>query len=205
MDKEYWQNYYKRNLAPTQPSSFAKFVLGSYVVGGQKLIEMGCGNGRDARFFAESGVNVTAVDQAVQHEAVISDNLEFRQGDFTNLEQSESEYDTVYSRFTLHSVNNEGQGRTIEWAKRALKIGGFLCVEVRGQMNSLYRQGVPVDGEDDAYINDGHYRRFVDKASLDRQTRAAGLYIVSSVEDTGFAPFNNEDDYFIRHISRRLG
>ncbi len=39
--------------------------------------------------------------------------------------------DVVYSRFTLHSVDAQGEKRTLKWVYDNLKTGGFFCIEVR--------------------------------------------------------------------------
>ena len=208
MDKLYWENYYKKRVAPEDPSLFAQHVADSYASEGDRLIELGCGNGRDAEFLGAQGVEVVAVDQAVtQVEALTANtrqpNVEYRAADFTNLDEEEGEYDIVYSRFTLHSVMAEEQHRALEWTQRALKIGGYLCIEVRGQKNRLFGLGTQVEGQPDAYVYEDHYRRFLDREDLNQEIGKLGLRIISSTEERGYAPFGDTDDYFIRHISRK--
>ncbi len=208
MDKLYWENYYKRHTAPVEPSRFAQFIMGQYVTPGQKLIELGCGNGRDATYFGANGVHVLAVDQAASEVNELNvqnvlPNVHFEAGDFTNLEDGCEGYDVVYSRFTLHSVEKQEQTRTLGWAARNLVDGGYLCIEVRGQKNSLFGKGVPVEGQSDAYIFDDHYRRFLDQSVLDSEVEDLGMHIVESEEAQGFAPYGGEDDFFIRQISRK--
>ncbi len=208
MDKIYWENYYKKQVAPAEPSRFARFVMGQFVSSGQRLVELGCGNGRDANFFGENGVKVVAFDQATTeieelNRANLCNNVTFRSGDFTQLENDTKGFDAVYSRFTLHSVDSSGQARALAWAARNLVDGGLLCVEVRGQKNSLFGKGEPVDGQHDAFIFNDHYRRFLNKDELDQQVMGLGFDIVSSEESKGFAPLGDEDDFFIRHVASK--
>lgn len=49
-NKEYWVGYYKKYPNPAEPSTFAKFCT-EYIQEGKKLIELGCGNGRDSVYF----------------------------------------------------------------------------------------------------------------------------------------------------------
>jgi tRNA1(Val) A37 N6-methylase TrmN6 len=49
-DKEYWENYYKKNFKLSEPSTFIHFAS-SYIKNNKKLIELGCGNGKDSIFF----------------------------------------------------------------------------------------------------------------------------------------------------------
>lgn len=208
MDKTYWENYYRQHTAPEEPSRFAQYVADNYITEGQRLIELGCGNGRDAAFFGSKGIQVVAIDQAsseIEELSAHNDNreVEYRSGDFTSLETTEAAYDLVYSRFTLHSITANEQQRTLRWAERALKIGGYLCVEVRGQKNHLFGMGEPVEGQPDAYIYEEHYRRFLNRDDLDREVGMLGLRIVASDEEQGYAPFGNTDDFFIRQVSQK--
>lgn len=207
-DEAYWAQYYKSGAAPEEPSRFAKYVADNYATKGQKVIELGCGNGRDARYLASLGLGVVAVDLCASEVDRLSGsnnnrNLRYEQGDFTNLPDSEDAYDIVYSRFTLHSVNYEGQSRALDWSYRNLASLGKLCIETRGQMNELYGKGEPVEGEPDAFIYEDHYRRFVAFEDLKSDISSVGFNIVESAEQTGFAPFEDTDYHFIRIIAEK--
>ncbi len=206
----YWENIYKAGAIPEEPSRFAAHVMQKYAKPRQSLIELGCGNGRDAFFFAEKGADVLALDQcASEIEKLIEtngkhENLRFAAGDFTELEDKDSGgYDIVYSRFTLHSVTAEGQAKTLKWCYRNLAPGGLLCIETRGQKNEIYKKGKPVSGQPDAYIYNDHYRRFVDFKKFVKDIKDIGFTIVESAEETGFAPYKDTDYHFIRIIARK--
>ena len=206
---EYWEGYYKSGVAPEEPSLFAKYVLENYANSGDSLIELGCGNGRDSRFFAANGVGVLAIDQCAEEIDTLvgtngqHPNLTFMAGDFTNLRDNNdgTKYDLIYSRFTLHSVTAEAQQRTLEWCKDNLTAGGKLCIETRGQKNEIYAKGKPVPDEQDAFIFEGHYRRFVDFDKFRDDIVNVGFRIIEAEENTGFAPFQDTDYHFIRVIA----
>ena len=63
MDKKYWTDYYKTDNAPQKPSYFAMDIA-DMLHPNKKMLELGCGNGRDSIFFSEKGIYVTAIDQA---------------------------------------------------------------------------------------------------------------------------------------------
>lgn len=107
MDRQYWQKYYERNVAPVDPSLFAEYVMDNGYVGrGDSLIELGSGNGRDARYFASQDINVVAVDQAA--EDTRAENLEFLNADFTTLPEACGIYDAVYSKIHITLCNARG-------------------------------------------------------------------------------------------------
>lgn len=206
-DELYWSNYYGSGVAPEEPSNFAKYVIDNHAKPADKIIELGCGNGRDARFFAASSLRVQAVDLCESEieelaESNGASNLKYKSGDFTRLSDSEDKYDIIYSRFTLHSVDAEGQKRTLQWCKNNLAPSGKLCIEVRGQKNELYKKGEPVSGEDDAYIYENHYRRFINFDQFKNDLQTLGFEIIESAEKTGFAPFKDTDYHFIRVIAK---
>ena len=60
-DKKYWEEFYNQEKMPFRPSLFSNFVRNNYVKKNDLLIELGCGNGRDAFYFAQSGVNTVDI------------------------------------------------------------------------------------------------------------------------------------------------
>lgn len=208
-EETYWSQYYESGKAPEEPSLFAKYTLENYIKPGQALVEFGCGNGRDAHFFAENGIDVIAIDQC---EGEIEElkktngqykNLRYEAGDFTEMPDSDKKFDMVYSRFTLHSVTAEGQEKALEWSYRNLAPAGKLCIETRGQMNEIYGKGEPVLNEEDAFIYENHYRRFVDFNDFTQQIKSLGFAVLEVAEQSGFAPFQDTDYQFIRVIAQK--
>lgn len=207
-DKGYWQQFYVNHMQAGEASHFAKFCMENYFKSGQSLIELGCGNGRDSLYFAGNALSVIGIDQCDnvidflrQHQ---NHSLKFQCADFTKLslcDSQEGHYDIVYSRFTLHSITQEQQNRVLRWVRSSLKNGGIFAIEVRGHKNSLYKMGIPVVDEKDAFIFESHYRRFLKFDTF--LSELQDFKIIYAMEDKGFAPFKDEDDYFIRIIAQK--
>lgn len=203
MDKTYWRDFYSRHKIGVKPSLFAKFVYKNYLLESincdtnkrtksntPSLLELGCGNGRDSLYFANNGIDTTAIDQVQEEIAFLNDYVETQQdskqshtestqeaeqrsdsqnnphflcGDFTQLDDFsfQQQFDCIYSRFTLHSINKAQQDKTLADCLKYCKNGGILSVEVRGEKNSLCGKGKAVEGETNAFIYDNHYRRFL--------------------------------------------
>lgn len=208
MDKNYWESFYSKQNAEFAPSLFAEYVVKNVPVSSKKLIELGCGNGRDATCFAQNGYNVLAVDQCtteiemLQNRYSQAQNLQFVCGDFTNLPKN-NQYDVVYSRFTLHSISKSEQDRVVDWAYDCLSANGVFCIEVRGQKNEIYKVGEPVAGDVDAFVLDNHYRRFLSFDVFTSELKAKGFVLELAKEEKGFAPFNGSDETFMRVIARK--
>ena len=127
-------------------------------------------------------------------------NLKFKSGDFTCLGNI-GIFDSIYSRFTLHSIPEAGENKTIDWTYKYLNVGGKMLIEARGQKNELYRLGQPVEDEPNAFIYNNHYRRFINLDELSEKLKKKGFEIVSNEEKSGFAPFEGTDQVFMRIIA----
>lgn len=210
----YWNAFYAgRHPDLENPSSFARVVL-TKVAPGSLMFELGCGNGRDALFFAGQGVRMVGCDRsAVAIETLGSrpDLSKFRHpprflhADFAELtrvyDASHEPLDAVYSRFTLHAIPAEIQSAALSWAAVHLGPGGQLLIEVRSVKGSLYGKGEQV--ERDAFIHDGHYRRFLRLEELSAEVEGLGLAIVEATEAAGVAVYKDDDPVVIRLTARK--
>ena len=110
-EKEYQDTFYlSREL--NYPSPFAEFCQEKFLKKNEKIIDLGCGTGRDSLFFFSKGHQVIGVDQS---EPVISqlqrlhsdkhESLKFIEADFTN-QTDDEKFDVVYSRLSFHSIES---------------------------------------------------------------------------------------------------
>lgn len=200
MDLEYWESYYKKNKMDMRPSPFANFLTSNYKLDGN-IIELGCGNGRDAVYFAKNGSDVIGVDQCqitidrLNKIGIL--NTKFIADDFTNLSLLQ-EYHNIYSRFTLHSIDSESELRTIKWASKVLNSGVF-AIEVRSVKDDLFGQGELI--AKNTWFTD-HARRFVNFEEIKNILITNGFYIIYEEESRGLAPYKNEDPVVIRIIAK---
>ncbi|MDG1435955.1 MAG: class I SAM-dependent methyltransferase [Saprospiraceae bacterium] len=200
----YWENYYSKHREPADCSPFAEFIT-PFLKKGKRLIEFGCGNGRDSKHFAKQGINVLALDQCKKEIAFLSDkfkstkNLIFLAEDMTNLPDLENS-DFLYSRFTIHAIDRKGEEKLVKWAASNLKANGLFFVEVRSVKDELYGIGEALG--DNAYFTD-HYRRFIILEELHQQFTSNGLDIIYSIESKGLAPYKTQDPVVIRLIAQK--
>lgn len=208
MDNIYWENFYSKQNAELKPSLFAIYVNEMIKDNNKNIIELGCGNGRDSIFFANNNHDVLAIDQCkseilfLQNQYRQIENLVFRCDDFTSL-NLDGRYDIVYSRFTLHSITKDEERRVLKWAYDSLNSNGLFCIEVRGHKNEIFRLGEAVDNEEDAYIYDNHYRRFLNFDNLCSDLKKLGFSINFAAEEKDFAPYNGENETYIRVIAEK--
>lgn len=208
-DKEYWKAYYDQILASNKglvPSPFAEYMIDSgSLKAATRLIELGCGSGRDSIFFSKHGTQVVAIDQCPNVTAYLNefDNIRSYADDFTNMASvKEGElFDIVYSRFTMHSIDEAGENRTLKWAYESLKDGGVFCIEARTTKDPLCGQGV--DKGNNVWFYNEHHRRFIDAKEFALKMEGLGFQIELFEERNGLAVYKNEDPIVLRIVGRK--
>ena len=201
----FWEDYYAKHRTPVAPSFFAEFVT-PFLEEGKQLIDLGCGNGRDSIHFAKHGISVTAIDQCSQELDFLVekfselDTLNISSADMTNMENLSEKADYLYSRFTIHAVDKNGQGRLLDWASENTQQNGLFFIEVRSTKDELYGQGEKL--ADNAFFTD-HYRRFIVIDELEADLKSRGFTILYSLESNGCAPHGDADPIVIRLIAQK--
>ena len=206
-DKEYWNNYYATiEEKLNTPSQFAGFVS-NYLVSGKHLLELGCGNGRDSFHFLELGLNVTGIDASnyiidkLNCIALHIDNASFVCGDFVKyIPAFEEKYDYVYSRFTMHAISGFQETELLNNIRTYLIREGLFLVEARPVHDELFGKGKQINKN--AYIFNGHYRRFIDAVEFRTKLEKIGFEIIFFEERTGFSKTNDSDPILLRCVAR---
>lgn len=206
MDYQYWNDYYNKDEAPKEPSQFAKDVL-FYLEEDKKLIELGCGNGRDAVYFSRNGVHVVAIDQSelsiynLQRNSS-NNRIKFIADDFIKTDMlKESEHDYVYSRFTMHSITEEEEDTVLNRVYSTLKKEGLLLIEVRSVKDDLYGLGRKV--AKNTYIYNEHCRRFIVIEELIDKLKSIGFEIIFANQGKDYAKYKDQNPIVIRIIAKK--
>ncbi len=210
MDKDYWDSFYaKRHTAIEKPSTFAEYVHGR-ISPGSAIFELGCGNGRDAIYFASQKHDVTACDQSsTSIEGLVAQGEKsdfpwpkFICAGFESLgDRDLKKFDVVYSRFTMHAVPKEVATTAYNWTWEGLRSGGAFWIEVRSVKGSLYGKGKAC--ERDAFIYNDHYRRFLRIEELTAELTSLGFVIEHSEESSGLSVYKEDDPVLIRLLARK--
>ena len=66
--KKHWNKFYKTFVISSE-SNFSKFIIkwfkkNKYKIVDKTLIDIGCGNARDTRYFKTKNIKVTGIDQS---------------------------------------------------------------------------------------------------------------------------------------------
>jgi len=199
----YWERYYESHQPSggrPLPSQFATFVAGE-LAGRHRIIEFGCGAGRDALFFAAYGHDVVGIDEsehAVQACRALAEGLglqaEFVQAGVDDprlidrLGRSDDPL-VIYARFFIHAITDEEERKFLDTAAQLAPSGSLMAVEYRTVRDA---SGQKVTAE--------HYRRFVSPSRFDARALSRGFDVSYSVEGFGFAKYRQDDAYVARTV-----
>ena len=176
MDKDHWEQYYKKNSKPFEPSSFAKEVVNELEVG-STLIDIGCGNGRDSIFFAKNNLKTTAIDQsetAIKNLKYFENKmLKFHCVNILNLENKS--YDYGYCRFLLHSISEQEENYLLDWLKK--NINNKIFLESRIDILKEEKQD--------------HYRRPMNLEKFHKKLSEFKINVLTEKTSNKFSVYNN--------------
>jgi SAM-dependent methyltransferase len=209
-DVPYWRDHYSRateNSRPIEgPSRFAEFVL-DHMSRAAAVIDFGCGDGRDALYFASSGRQVIGIDAARPALDRLSRAAECRglnvvalAADLRNVADIQRIRDAIarecrsgtrniYARFFLHAIREPTRRLFFDLARELLIDGrGELLVEFRGAQDAATHH----------HFGEDHHRDYLDEERVRSQLEELGASITYSASGKGFAPYNGEDPWIVR-------
>jgi cyclopropane fatty-acyl-phospholipid synthase-like methyltransferase len=205
-ERNYWNNYYSCHANVHYPTSFSEFCVNKYLNKKSTILELGCGNGRDAFFFAEHGHNVIGIDLS---EVAIENNnkrskemnldslAKFVASDFTRDLIKYGTVDVIYSRFSMHTITKEDEKVVIKNAFDIITHGGLFFIECRTINDPLFYEGKELS-EFERYTD--HYRRFIDGTKFLHQIIKVGFHVKLYIEDRNLAKFHNENPVVARYV-----
>lgn len=198
----HWSAYYAAHHAPVEPSPFARAVA-ACLDPGTRLLEVGCGNGRDAGFFAREGHDVTAIDMseaAIEACSARVPDVAFVAGTLpVAAAGTGGDFAAVYSRFVIHAMPLAEEEALLDSLPALMRPGGRLFVECRSINDPLAREGEVISPTERLH---GHYRRFIVPDEFRSRLAARGFEIVRQIESNGLARHGDEDPVVLRVTAR---
>jgi len=101
---------------------------------GKKILDLGCGPGRDANFFSKRGCQVLGIDlskKMIEKARKVAPRAKFRIMDFTKLRLNESNFDGVWFEAGLLCVPKKIAGKVLKSIYRFLRKDGIFYVSVK--------------------------------------------------------------------------
>lgn len=126
---EYYNTHADEYCAETRDVNMSGLYaeFGKYLKPGCKILDLGCGSGRDSKYFYDKGYQVVAVDPSIEmckktRELVPIDVLEMRAEDL----KFENEFDAVWACASLLHINRKYMPLTLDKILKSLKSKGVL-------------------------------------------------------------------------------
>lgn len=162
-DKKYWKGAWKKSSAHV-PNPFAKRA---YVLMNKKhvkrVLDLGCGDGRDSVYFARKGVAVEAFDfseSGIESLRKKNPNIKAYIGDIRKLPFKKNSFDAVYAHLSLHYFSDSETEKIFSKIHAILKKDGLLFVKCKSTDDPLFGKGKKI--AENTYRS-GHVRHFFTK------------------------------------------
>ena len=116
----------------------------------ERVLDLGCGNGRHAIYFARQGMRTAGIDVSEQAIEWAKDwakreglDIDFRTGNIANLPFEDKTFDAVVSHGVLDHVSMETAQIAAAEVRRVLKPKGLFYCDLRSTEDYEYGVGEP--------------------------------------------------------------
>lgn len=195
----HWDTYYKGANVPEIPSQFAVFALAECRP--DAVVDIGCGSGRDAFFFASRGIPTVGIDGSTAAVELYRSKAEGQPLNFIRLDINDASFSRkisplisdsknamIYARFFIHAITEEEENNFLHHASHLVKKhGGTLALEFRTPRDRALSKATP-----------DHYRRYVEPTSFVSKSKEFDFSLEYSVEGFGMAKYKDDDAYVSR-------
>jgi ubiquinone/menaquinone biosynthesis C-methylase UbiE len=172
-----WNKVYSEDSSffGDEPSKFALMCYDKEFVKHKvkRILELGCGQGRDSLFFASKGLEVYAIDSS----KVAIENLKSKLKKLylhinlknidalENLPFANNYFDAVYSHMFYNMGFSDYELKFLfSESKRVLKNNGLLSFSVRNDKDIMYKKGTKI--AENVYDINGFHIRFFTKQDI---------------------------------------
>jgi len=128
------------------------------------LLDLGCGAGQDAVYFAKQGLRVTAADFSEPGLRFVPKgikNLESVYLDIADLKLKNNSFDVIYAHLSLHYFSDNATTQIFDKLYSVLKKGGLIFIKCKSTDDALYGLGEKI--ESNMFYKDNHVRHFFTK------------------------------------------
>ena len=173
-----------------------------------KLIDIGCGNGRDSIFFANKNIEVLGIDSSrtvikLNNHYFKNKNISFKNLDIEKTNSKKlDKFDIIYSRFFLHAINKSQEKKFFNLINvLSIKNKTYVMLEFRTTKDKLLQKGKKISNNEN--FTD-HYRRFIDTEALIKKIKKINNFkIVYFIERKGLSKYKYDNPTLARLILKK--
>lgn len=161
MTKDYYNKYAKdfveNTLNADMKEIYNKFEV--YLNQGHKMLDLGCGSGRDSLYFIKKGYDVVAADYAEELIKIATEllNKEVIHMDMRNLDFNE-EFNAIWACASILHINRDDIEKVIRNCEKSLKDKGIFYLSFKYGDKEEVRKGRYFN-----YYNENSFQCLVDK------------------------------------------
>ena len=171
------KKYFETTIGLDIKDQYEMFL--KYLPSNGRILDFGCGSGRDALFFKNLGFDVTAIDGSEELCKLARDytQLDVRCMDFSELRDVQ-EYDGVWACSSLLHVKKDELLGILKKIRTSLKDDGILYTSFK-------------DGDGEETKSDGRFFHYIGKEAFEELSRQASLELVEFSQNVVSADYNN--------------
>jgi len=203
----WWSFYFGRpqEAVPTEPSPFARWVRDREPADAS-IVDIGAGTGRDSLWFARQGHDVLGLDyipaatERAGNTAAAQDlPARFKTVNLYDIRQvlaiggelaHRDTPPTLYGRFLIHALEDEGRHNLWRVASMSLRRGGRFYLEFRTGLDA---------GKEHEFGE--HFRKYLEPETVIAEIEARGGQVEHCEAGHGLAVHKNEDPHVCRLVA----
>lgn len=195
----YWDKFYKESFNFTiLNSSFSEWCLYHFSNKEEiKLIDIGCGNGRDLIFFNQNNIDCKGIDSSNEVIKKLKENgLDVELSSCLNFDYKD--FNVLYCRFIFHTLNISELNILLNTLSKSSKNNSMLFVETR----------LSEDNKDhiknfNSGIGESHIRYLYSEKTIKDLIEKYNFEIEDIFKSKGLSKFNGEDPLILRIIANK--
>ena len=197
---DYWNKFYKKASVQEQ-SKFALFAYKRIIKLKKKfkMIDVGCGNGRDTIFFIKKKIDIIGLDRSNvirKNKNIFKKNFIKKNICMKNL-NFKKKFDVLYARFFIHAINAKEQENFFKNVKKILRKRALIFLEFRTIKDPLIKKGIKIS-KHERY--DDHYRRFIDPHEFKNKMKKMNFKIIYKKTGINLSKTKNDNPHLCRII-----
>ena len=188
------------------PSDFA-IEIAALLRPAERVLELGCGTGRDAAHLALAGHETLAIDHSATaieiasrqfDELVASGRLRFTSLDIAqHLPAANAAFDAVYARLSLHYFSDDVTKKVFGEIARVLKTGGLLAFVCKSVDDPDYGRGRRIA----EHVFESHHIRHFFSEAYALECISPNFRLLKS--EHVHAPLYGRDSAYVKVLARR--